>query len=618
MSRLSASYLGEGRTEFCVWAPKARQVDVHILEPEDRLIPMQGAEKGYFQVVAQDVEPGALYIYRLNEESEFPDPASRFQPRGVHGPSQVMHTEFSWTDTEWKGVPLQDYILYEIHVGTFTAQGTFTAILPYLNYLLDLGITAVELMPIAQFPGKRNWGYDGVYPFAVQNSYGGPDELRQLVNACHRVGRAVILDVVYNHFGPEGNYLANFGYYFTDQYRTPWGEAINFDRAHSDEVRRFFLENALYWIREFHIDGLRLDAVHSIRDFSAQPFLAELTAAVKAESARLGRQIHLIAESALNDSKVVHSRDRGGWEFDAQWNDDFHHSLRTLMLPEKTGYYEDFGELSQFAKALQEGYVYSGQYSSFRKRRHGNSSREIPARKLVVFAQNHDQVGNRRLGERLSKMLSFEGQKLVAAAVILSPFLPLLFMGEEYGEPAPFPYFVSHSDPGLQEAVRKGRWEEFASFQWPGEPPDPQDEATFSSAQLNHRLYEEAPFRVLLSFYKALIRLRREHPALLNLSKDDLEVIAREEQKTLFLRRWTGGHEAVLVFNFGECRVSVELPFSEGRWEKMLDSSEEQWNGPGSALSAKFDSSGEAILEMNAHSFVLFSKGRRDPLTFNL
>jgi maltooligosyltrehalose trehalohydrolase len=412
--------------------------------------------------VVQGVKPGTRYFYRLDGNTERPDPASKFQPEGVHGPSQVIDPHFVWEELHWSGIPFSHYVLYELHVGTFTAQGTFDAIVPHLDELKDLGITSIEIMPVAQFPGDRNWGYDGVYPGAVQNSYGGPEGLKRLIDACHQRGLAVTLDVVYNHLGPEGNYLCDFGPYFTDRYHTPWGAAINFDGPDSDAVRRFFIENALSWVTEFRLDALRLDAVHGIFDFSALHFLQELAAAVHEQAERLNRRIYVIAESDLNDVRLVSSPELGGYGLDAQWNDDFHHALHTLLTGERTGYYEDFGRIQDLAKAFAEGFVYSGAYSPARRRRHGNTSKDLAADRFVVCAQNHDQVGNRLKGDRLSALVSFEGLKLAAAVVLLSPFIPLLFMGEEYGETAPFPYFVSHSDPDLIEVVRRGRRAEFA------------------------------------------------------------------------------------------------------------------------------------------------------------
>lgn len=603
---LGATYLGQARCRFCVWAPKPRKVQLHILFPEERLVAMEPRDQGYYQAVVEAVDPGSLYLYRLDGTKDRPDPASRSQPRGVHGPSQVIDFNFPWDDQAWAGLPLGDYLLYELHVGTFTPQGTFDAVIPHLDQLKDLGITAIELMPLAQFPGNRNWGYDGVYPFAAQDSYGGPEGLKRLVNACHQRGLAVALDVVYNHLGPEGNYLAEFGPYFTDRYRTPWGPALNFDGPHSDQVRRLFIENALFWVTEYHIDALRLDAVHAIVDHSARPFLAELAEAVHRQAERLNRRVYSIAESTLNDARLVRPQELGGYGLDGQWNDDFHHALHALLTGEQNGYYQDFGRLTHLAMAFREGYVYSGQYSAYRQRRHGVSSREVPAPSFVVFAQNHDVVGNRASSERLSHLVSFQGLKLAAGVVLLSPFIPLLFMGEEYGETAPFFYFISHSDSALADAVRRGRLEEFAAFEWSGEPPDPQDEATFLRSKLHHDLRHQDSHGVLLAFYRELARLRRELPALAALSKEQMEVFCYERQKALVLRRWSGDDEVIIAFNFGDSAAAFTLPIPAGRWRKRLDSAEEQWQGTGSSLPEMLHSDGQTRLMLSPRAFALF------------
>lgn len=605
---LGAMYLGEGRCQFRVWAPLTERVVVRIEVPSERIVTLEKEAQGYHHAVVEDVGPGSLYTYRLDDGKQLPDPASRSQPRGVHGPSEVVNPHFAWEDRHWFGLSLEDYIIYELHVGTFTAEGTFDAIIPHLDALKDLGITAVELMPVAQFPGNRNWGYDGVYPFAVQSSYGGPEGLRRLVNACHLRGLVVVLDVVYNHLGPEGNYLGDFGPYFTERYRTPWGAAINFDGARSDEVKRFFIENALYWITEFHIDALRLDALHAILDMSAHPFLEQLATAVREQAGRIGRRVYLIAESDLNDTKLIRPQEMGGYGLDAQWNDDFHHAVHTLLTGEQDGYYQDFGKIAHLIKAFADGYIYSGQYSHYRRRRHGNSSTLLPARQFVVCSQNHDQVGNRMFGERLGQLVSFEALKLAAGVVLLSPFIPLLFMGEEYGETAPFPYFVSHSDPELVEAVRRGRQEEFAAFAWKGETPDPQDETTFLHAKLNHKLRRDGQHRVLYDFYRELIRLRRTLPALTSLSKETMEVRGYEAQKVLFVRRWSRDDETCTVFQFGETEVSVALPVPEGRWRRVLDSSDERWQGSGSSLPEHLASEGGATLHLGPKGFALFRR----------
>jgi maltooligosyltrehalose trehalohydrolase len=609
---VGAWYLGAGRCRFRVWAPVAQSVEVHLLAPRERLVPMAGRTRGYYEAVVEGVEPGALYRYRLDGMLERPDPASQYQPEDVHGPSQVVDSHFDWDDGTWCGIPLREYILYELHVGTFTPEGTFAAIIPHLSELKALGITALQLMPIAQFPGSRNWGYDGVYPFAVQHSYGGPVGLRRLVQACHRHGLAVALDVVYNHLGPDGNYLGDYGPYFTDRYKTPWGAALNFDGPHSDEVRRFFIDNALFWVTQFHIDALRVDAVHAIVDHSAQPFLEELGLALHARGEHLNRRIYAIAESALNDTRIIRPRELGGYGLDAQWNDDFHHALRVLLTGDRGGYYQDFGELQQLAKAFRDGFVYAGEYSGYRWRRHGNSSRNIPAQQFVVFAQNHDQVGNRMLGERPGQLVSLEALKLAASAVILSPFMPLLFMGEEYGETAPFLYFISHLDAQLVDAVRRGRREEFAAFRWQGEPPDPQDVTTFQGAKLNHHLRHEGHHRTLLAFYQELIRLRKELPALAHLSKEQMDVLGFEREKILCVRRWCEAQDVWMMLHFGPSQTSLRLPLPVGQWHKRLDSAEERWCGPGSPVSLEVESDGEASLTLPPESCLLFAHTAED------
>jgi len=607
-SRLGATYLGNGRCQFVVWAPLIRKVEVHVVSPKELVMPLARDDHGYHRGVIEGVETGYLYFYRLDQKKENPDPASRFQPRGVHGPSQIVDSHFAWKDQNWPGLPLEEYILYELHVGTFTKEGTFDAIIPYLDELKDLGITVVELMPVAQFPGNRNWGYDGVYPFAVQDSYGGPEGLKRLVNACHQRKLGVTLDVVYNHLGPEGNYVADFGQYFADRYRTPWGAALNFDGPHSDEVRRFFIENAIYWLIEFHIDALRLDALHAILDISSRPFLEELALSFHEQAARMKCQAYLIGESDANDARVVRPREIGGYGLDAQWNDDFHHSLHALLTDEQIGYYQDFGQLQHLARAFREGFVYSGQYSCYRQRRHGVSSKDIPARRLVVFAQNHDQVGNRMSGERLSQLVSFEALKLAAGIVLLSPFIPLLFMGEEYGETAPFPYFISHLDPKLIEAVRGGRQDEFAAFQWQGELLDPQDETTYSQAKLNHYLRHDGQHGVLLEFYRELIRLRKETPALASLNKDNLDIRITGARKLLFLHRWMEDNEVMALFNLNNHQTSVTLPIPAGCWRKRLDSAEKHWQGNGSTVPEQLDSKEEGGLAFTPWAFALFIK----------
>ena len=565
---LGATLQEDSRGEFLVWAPMADTVDVEMVAPRERRLALAKEERGYFHGIFEGVESGTLYFFVIDGNRRRPDPASRFQPQGVHGPSQVIDPRFPWEDRSWSGPYLRDYVIYELHAGAFTPEGTFDAVACHLDELEQLGITAVELMPAGQFPGGRNWGYDGTYPFAVQNTYGGPDGLKRLVNACHQKGLAVVLDVVYNHLGPEGNYLGDFGPYFTGRYRTPWGRALNFDGPDSDEVRRYFIENALYWVRECHIDALRLDAVHAIVDQSAYPFLAELAEAIHREAERLNRHIYLMAENDRNDVRLIRSRELGGYGLDVHWNDDFHHALHVALTGEQTGYYQDFADFGQLAKSFREGFIYSGEYSVYRRRRHGSSARGIASHRLVVFAQNHDQIGNRLLGDRLSRLVSFESLKLAAGAVILSPFTPLLFMGEEYGETAPFHYFVSHSDPDLIEAVRKGRLEEFAAFRWMGDPPDPHAEETFRRSKLQHGLKLEGEHKVLLGFYRELLRLRKLFISSQSLSL--IEVLSYKPEKVLLIRFCGERRSVVTLFHFNRKAGSVTLPWPPGDWRKEL------------------------------------------------
>lgn len=609
---LGAVMAGENECSFQVWAPRAKNLELHITFPNDRVIPMQVAERGYFYADVPDVRPGTLYFYRLDDGRERPDPASRFQPQGVHGPSQVTENDFLWTDGDWRGLPLEKYVLYELHVGTFTPDGTFDAIVPRVGTLRELGITAIELMPVAQFPGNRNWGYDGVYPYAVQESYGGPAALKRLVNACHEQDLAVVLDVVYNHLGPEGNYSSEFAEYFTHLYQTPWGQSLNFDDRGSDEVRRYFIENALQWITDFHFDALRLDAVHAIVDPSATPFLQELGVKVHAKAEELERRVYLFPESNRNDAREVTPSGDGGLGLDSVWNDDFHHALHVLLTGERTGYYQDFHGIEDLAQAFRAGFVYSGQYSKYRGRRHGNSSEKVPGEKLIVFTQNHDQVGNRRLGDRLAQTLSFEQLKLAAGAILLAPYVPLIFMGEEYGETAPFLYFVSHGDPALVEAVRKGRSEEFARFRGGGEISDPQSEETFRRSKLNWELRDEGWHRVVWNLYRELLRLRCELPALWQLAKKSAEVLAYPDQKALFLRRWHGESHIFAVLNFDKRKAELSLPVPAGRWRKQLDSAEPAWKGSGSQIPESLDSAGDVRVSIGDSALCLFARAGQD------
>ncbi len=610
---LGAVHLGGGRWRFIVWAPFSPTVGLVLLREGDaeQAVAMAHEHHGYHVATVDGLIPDTRYRFRL-EGGEFPDPASRSQPEGVHGPSTLVDLPaWEWNDQGWTGPPLEAFVIYELHVGTFTPEGTFDSVVPQLDELCDLGVTAIELMPVAQFPGWRNWGYDGVFPYAVQDSYGGPDGLRRLVGECHTRGLAVVLDVVYNHVGPEGNHLGNFGPYFTDRYRAPWGPALNFDGPGSDEVRRYFIENAVQWLEDFHVDALRIDAIHGIVDTSARPFLLELAEAVDDRAERLGRRLHLIAESDLGAVRVIRPRELGGFGFSAQWTDDFHHSLHALLTGERAGYYADFGSLGHLGKAYMQGFAYTGQYSPSRDRRHGSPTAGIPAKRFIVYAQNHDHVGNRMLGERLSSLVSYERLKLAAGVLLLSPFIPLLFMGEEYGEAAPFQYFVSHSDPGLVEAVRAGRREEFAAFGWAGDPPDPQDEQTFLRSKLHRETRREGHHRVLWDLYRELLLLRRERPSLANLSKADVTAWPDEQTGVLVVLRWSESEETLLLFHFDDELAEVDIPFLGAPWRRVLDSAEPMWGGPGTLSPEEVDVDRDGLVALQPNSFALYARMRR-------
>jgi maltooligosyltrehalose trehalohydrolase len=594
-----------GSWEFVVWAPLREKVELHFASRELKDVPMERVELGYHRAHVEHVVPGSKYAYRLDGITNRPDPASRFQPEGVHGPSEVVDpSEFRWTDIAWKAPSLADSVFYELHVGTFTKEGSLTAIIPHLDRLADLGVTTIELMPLAQFPGTRNWGYDGTFPFSPQNSYGSPQDLQKLVDAAHAKNLGVALDVVFNHLGPEGNYLSEYGPYFTDFYRTPWGSALNFDGPHSDEVRFFFIQSALYWLEHFHIDALRLDAVHSIYDASAFPFLAELSAAVEALSTRLGRKILLIAESDQNDARIVSPIESGGMGMDAQWSDDFHHSVHTLLTGETSGYYGDFGDLHHLAMTVKNGWYYAGQYSCHRQRRHGNAAPKCGSKRFVACTQNHDQVGNRAMGDRLSTLVSFESLKLAAGISILSSFVPLLFMGEEYGETAPFLYFTSHGDAKLAEAVRRGRQAEFAHFQWQGEIPDPQADSTFARSKLNHALAGQDPHRTLLRFYKTLLRFRHD----LRLAEaQQISITEYPLEQALLTLRAAGPTLLAGFFHFGETTASIKLELPDGKWETKIDSAGAEWLGQGTSF-PNLLVNGSAQISMQARSFILLER----------
>ena len=586
---LGAVPTGAGRTHFLVWAPKARSVSVRLERRPPRNVPLTPSGEGYFSGEVDHCGPGDRYRYLLEGRRAFADPASRRQPLGVEGPSEVIPDKPVEVPGRWgSGRPLPEYVFYELHVGCFSASGTFAGVVPRLASLRDLGITAVELMPVSPFPGRRNWGYDGVFPYGVQETYGGPGELKALVRALHARGLAAVLDVVFNHLGPEGNVLDAFGPYFTDAHRSPWGRGINFDGPESEPVRRYFRECALRFLEEFSFDALRLDAVHAIVDRSAVPFLEELQQAVESLSRRLGRRLFLVAESDLNDPRLMRPRSQGGYGMAAQWNDDFHHALHAWLTGERDGYYQDFGEVALLAKAFQEGYVFTGEPSRFRGRRHGRPATGLPPRAFVVYDQDHDQVGNRRDGDRLVRLVEPRRARLALGLTLLNPSLPLIFMGEEYGEEHPFLFFSDYQGRALAEAVRKGRRREFAAFRWDGAPTDPQAEETYLSSRLSPSASPGPARRQRRAYCRELLRIRWENgKAARDWPHARAGSVAEGDWLVVRFAPPRGGGLLVAALPRGQERVPVPLP--PGHWRKRLDSEAPRWGGVGPVAPSEFD-----------------------------
>jgi maltooligosyltrehalose trehalohydrolase len=540
-------------TPLRVWAPLAGRVDL-VVGAERR--PMRSEGRGWWAEIAPFLAPGSEYAFALDGGEALPDPRSAWQPHGVHGPSRLVdHAAFPWTDGDWSPPDVADGVLYELHIGTFSPAGTFDGAIERLPHLVRLGVTHVEVMPVNAFPGRFGWGYDGVGLYAVHDPYGGPDGFKRFVDACHGAGLAVILDVVYNHLGPDGNYLPRFGPYLTDRYRTPWGDAVNLDGPGSDDVRAFIIGNALMWLRDYHVDGLRIDAIHAFVDLSAVHLLEELGDAVRRQDEASGRSSVLVVESDLNDPRILRHPDVGGFGMDAAWSDDLHHALHVSLTGERGGYYADFDGVADLAAALERTYVYDGRYSRARDRRHGRPATDLGADRFVVAAQNHDQVGNRMLGERLGALVDERALRVAATVVLAGPSIPMLFAGEEWGASTPFLYFADHEDPALARAVRDGRRAEFAAFGWPSDAvPDPGAVETFDRSVLDWSELPRAPHQDLFDWHRTLIDLRRSVPALRGPGRPTVEVDTDERWLTA-IRDGAG-----VALNVGDRPVALGLP----------------------------------------------------------
>jgi maltooligosyltrehalose trehalohydrolase len=598
---VGANFQG-GSCSFTVWAPYHKQVKL-LLTSENEQLDMQQAGDGYFTLQTHRAKPSDTYLYQLDGGKTKPDPASHYQPKGVFGASAVIdHASYVWGDAGWGGLDLEDMIFYEVHVGAFTAEGTFRAMLPRIRELADFGFNAVELMPIVQFSGRRNWGYDGVFPFAVQNTYGEPDDLKALVDECHRRGVALFLDLVYNHVGPEGNCLNDYGPYFPADRLGRWGPKINLDGDGSLGVREYFLQNTRHWFSHYHIDGIRLDAVFTMNDNSAKHFLRELAEETSALSEATGRKFHLVSESGFHIPEVLAPPELGGYGFDGEWLDDYQHAVFAAITGERKGYYSNYGSMSDVVEALNKGYINVGNELGFKGKSRGVSYGEVAANQLVVFSQNHDQVGNRLLGDRLISIAGLEAAKLAAGMVLLSPYVPLLFMGEEYGETAPFLFFTDFQDPKLIAGVREGRKREFTAFRWRGEPADPQSLGTYEKSKVDWRLRQSEKGKKMLGYFRGLLELRKSplfHPQ----KNRQVKNAQTKQDKILFVQKQNQTSQGIIAANFSGSPLKTTFPY-EGVYKKIFDSSAEVWNGLGAtlpAVTAKGD-----VLAFGGFNFALF------------
>ncbi len=576
---------------FEVWAPRASTMEVKV---GNEKFALAKKDRGWWSAEVATAGPGSDYGFVIDGlEPAVPDPRTQWQPNGVHAESRVVdHAAFAWSDSGWQSPPLSSALIYELHLGTFTPEGTLKAAESHLDYLKDLGVTHVELMPIANFPGKRGWGYDGVDLYAIFNAYGEPDDLKDFVNTAHAKGLAVLLDVVYNHLGPVGNYLEKFGPYFNPNHSTPWGAAVNFEEAGATEVRRYLVDNTLMWLRDYHFDGLRLDAVHSFNDRSAIHFLEQLAGEVKRLEAELGKHFILIAESDLNDPRIVKAEEAGGYGLDAQWSDDFHHALFSVISGEREGYYADFGSLAALAKSLKCVFVYDGNYSEYRGRNHGRQVVGLSGHRFVGFVQNHDQVGNRAQGERVSHEAGVGRAKIAAALVITAPFVPMLFQGEEFGASSPFLYFTDFEDPELGRLISEGRKKEFVAFGWsPDEIPDPQAEETFTRSLLQWSELTEEPHASLLQWHKDLIHLRRSRNELSDGNLNAVHVRFDESAQWLVLERGS----LRVACNLGQAPVEVEI----GNGAQVLLASDDSVSLSGTNLKLGPDSVGVVSVNLS-------------------
>jgi maltooligosyltrehalose trehalohydrolase len=606
MNRIGPNFQKNGKCKFTVWAPNVSNIALHIVYPENKLIPLRKKKNSYWVCKMENIDSNCLYYYRINKTIERPDPASKFQPYGVSGPSQVLvHSDFVWQDENWQGCKFKKLVIYELHVGTFSSIGTYHGVISKLNYLVDLGVNCIELMPVAEFSGSRNWGYDGVFLFAPHNSYGTPSELKELVQACHLNGLSVILDVVYNHLGPEGSGLDIYGPYLSTKNITPWGKAFNFTEKYNKDVRNYFFENAFSWLRDYHFDVLRIDSIDNICKYGATSFLKDLNKKVKELSKHLGNKKFLIAESDMNDPDIITPIKKGGIGFKAQWSNEFHHFNHTILTGERDGYYSQYGKMENLVSFIKEKSVFHSKHKNNQNQEKSFSN--CKPQQFIIYLQNHDQIGNRPYGERLSSLVGIEAQKLAAGLMFIMPHIPLLFMGEEYAEDAPFLFFIDYQSEKLLSQIGINREKEFAGFISSAIPNNPSNLLAFTNSRLKWFSVEDKKNFTMFNYYKSLILLKKSHPVLRMHKNSRISVSCKSNSRVILFKRWWKEKQILAIMNFSKSPMQINIPFKKGKWSKILDSSDTYWAGKGSEIPKEIDSGNMKIM-MQALSIVIFGK----------
>lgn len=606
MKKIGPHFLQNGKCKFTVWAPSVADIALHIIYPENKVIPLRKTGNGYWECKLEAINSNYLYYYRINNSIERPDPASKFQPNGVSGPSRVLaHRDFRWKDKNWHIFDFKKLVIYELHIGTFSSEGTYSGVISKLDYLVDLGVNCIELMPIAQFSGSYNWGYDGAFPFAPHNSYGEPSELKKMVQSCHLKGIAVILDVVYNHLGPEGGCLDIYGPYFSNMNKTPWGKSFNFTENYSEDVKNYFYENALSWLQDYHFDGLRIDAVDYMYEYGAAPFLYELNRKVKKLSKLLGKKKYLIAESDINSHNIVASLNKGGSGFKAKWNNEYHHFNYAILTGERDKYCARYNKMENLVSFLKEGLIYHNCKTGSQKKRKSFAS--YKPQQIIIYLQNHDLIGNRPNGERLSSLMGIEALKLTSGLMFILPHIPMLFMGEEYAEDVPFLFFADYQNETLLAEIENNRGKEFAKAGWTGIQISSSIQQAFINSKLKWFSEEDKNNSKIFNYYKYLILLKKTHPVLKQHKNIHTYVSCKSTSRILIYKRWWKEKQIVAIMNYSKNPAVICVQLEKGGWSKILDSTDICWAGNGTEIPEAICNA-KSQLKLKALSIVIFEK----------